>query len=361
MNWNYITKTSPSYWRYQGIVLFISTLFMLFSVWTMSATPEYQSHLKHLTHFGLFILYCYQMVVIFGTFHVVCRGIYKYLKKPYHSKRKATLNVLFNAAIASVIVIVFDLLPPILGITPYNAEQYLASILANSSFTQNLILYWLYNVFIFVVWLALYLFASHSANYKKLLVVLKKQELSLLANKISPEFLFSTMDAIKKMIDVDEEKAAELVTRASELFRYNLLASKNTDALLNQEIDSLKNYLSILDDQNRAPIDIDVNINNSPEALKVPSMSLIFLVSFLLKSARQRDAQLTVNGYQSGEKYRIDIYHRSLGKLFLDTEHFDNVKERLDYLYKSKASLILARKGRSRKLRLELPLNQQCE
>lgn len=354
MNWQFITKTSPGYWRYQGIVLAVATVFMLFSIWSMNHIDHHESVYHLLSVSQRVMIITYQMIFSFAIFHVFCRGFYKYFKRKNPKKLMGFVLLSLNALLATLIAMVFDFLPIWLKLVPYDVSHYLKSIIYADSLQSNLTGYLFSNGLTYFFWLIVYGFAAGSANYKRLIKLNKKQELTLLANRINPEFLFNTMDTIKNTIDQDEEKAADLITRASELFRYNLLSSKKNSASLSEEVESLKNFLVISEMQQQTPEELTLDMKD--EQTQLPGMSLILLVSFILKTARQKSAPLLINGYKFNNSYRIDIYQQSYSKWLLDNEYFDIVNQRIYELYQNNAQLSLTHKGRSRKLRLEIPL-----
>lgn len=360
MNWSYIRNTSPNYWRYQGPIFVLTLLFSYLGIWGMFEEPNaVDMPMVKLSVFGAVALSTFQVTLVFVVFHIVIRGIYKHFKPKLTSKRKVFANLAFASFVSTAIIIFFDLLPIYLGILPYNAEDYLTSFTYQDDFSTALILYYISNWASTLVWAGLYALMAGISNYKQLALLLKKQELQILTNRVNPEFLFDTMQVIKQQIDIDEEKAADLVTKASDLFRYNLLSSKSADAKLKDEIGSLKNYLELLNEQNKAPESHNIVLHDEETAPSIPSMTLIFICSFLQNSARNRHGALQIVGFIKHHKYRIEIAHQSHGKWLLDTEHFDNVKTRLEHLYGKKASIVLIKKGKNRKVIIELPIDWQ--
>ena len=142
-------------------------------------------------------------------------------------------------------------------------------------------------------------------------------------------------------------------------FLTQVAQGKAADAKLNDEVTSLVNYLELLEEQKRAPVSHNIKLHDEAVGPNVPSMSLIFICSFLLNTARQRDGELSIVGFIKHNKYRIEISHQSHGKFFLDTEHYDNVKSRLEHLYASEANMAMVKKGKNRKVILELPIDWQ--
>lgn len=360
MNFSYIRNTSPNYWRYQGPILLISALMSLLGVWSMFYEPEAENMpIVSLGLYGALFLTAYQIVIIFAAFHIIHRGIYKHYKAYTNTKWKLFLVLLISSTLTSAAIIFMDFLPILLSLTPYSLQEYLESIMHVEGLLKAAVAYIIYNIVFTLVWAYCYVLAASISNYKQLALLLKKQKLQILTNRVNPEFLFDTMEAIKLQIDIDEEKAAELVTKASDLFRYNLMSSKAIDAKLCDEITSLTNYLELLEEQKRAPTNHKITLHDDAVSPNMPSMSLIFICSFLLNTARKREGELNIVGFIKHNKYRIEISHQSHGKFFLDTEHYDNVKSRLEHLYASEANMAMVKKGKNRKVILELPIDWQ--
>lgn len=360
MNFSYIRNTSPNYWRYQGPLLVISFLVTCLGIWGMFHEPDAESMpIIQLGLVGALILTTYQIIIIFAAFHIVLRGIYKHYKSYATTKWKLFLLILASSTVTALVIIALDFLPILVSLTPYSLEEYIKSIMHLETLGESVVAYIIYNVVTTVVWAYFYVFAAGISNYKQLALLVKKQKLQILTNRVNPEFLFDTMEVIKQQIDIDEEKAAELVTKASDLFRYNLMSSKAADAKLSDEITSLSNYLELLEEQKRAPVSHSIKLHDGAVGPSVPSMSLIFICSFLLNTARQRDGELSIVGFIKHNKYRLEIAHQSHGKFFLDTEHYDNVKSRLEHMYAQEASMVMVKKGKHRKVIIELPIDWQ--
>ena len=360
MNFSYIRNSSPNYWRYQGPILLVSALVTLLGVWGIFQEPDGQEiPIFQLGWHGALVLSTYQLIMIFAAFHIVLRGIYKHYKTYAKTKWKLFLLLLASSTITSLVIIGLDFSPILLALTPYSIEEYVNSIMHLDNLGESLLAYVIYNIVFNLVWAYCYVLAASISNYKQLALLLKKQKLQILTNRVNPEFLFDTMEAIKHQIDIDEEKAADLVTKASDLFRYNLMSSKTADAKLNDELASLTNYLELLEEQKRAPNSYSLKLHDAEISPNIPSMSLIFICSFLLNTARKRNGELTIASFIKHQKYRIEIAHQSHGKFFLDTEHFDNVKSRLEHQYSNDASIVLVKSGKRRKVVIELPIDWQ--
>jgi hypothetical protein len=141
------------------------------------------------------------------------------------------------------------------------------------------------------------------------------------------------------------------------------MSSKTPEANLIDEVKSLENHLELLEMQQRAPSSSIYKLYDQEQAPAIPSMSLIFICLFLQNTARKPQGRLSISGFVKQQKYRLEISHQSSGKFFLDTEHFDNVKARLEHLYNTNATILLVSRGRRRRVVIELPIEcqPQCE
>lgn len=73
-----------------------------------------------------------------------------------------------------------------------------------------------------------------------------KDELTLLKEQIQPHFLFNTLNNLYGLITQDQnQKAAEITLKLSDLMRYLLESSKTDKVSLKQEIQFLEDYLSL--------------------------------------------------------------------------------------------------------------------
>ena len=148
-------------------------------------------------------------------------------------------------------------------------EQYLLTIIS----------YWV----IFGIWSACYLAITNSRDKKQLKQQLQAQQLKSLMNQLNPHFLFNAMNTIRGMIYEDRDKAADLVTQLSELFRYNLSSGVKAASSLQEELDICRSYLGIeafrLGDRLQINLALDKNTLNA----QLPGMALITLVENAVK------------------------------------------------------------------------------
>ena len=351
MKSTYLTQVGKNYWQYQGIYFLVfaimSTISSLTTLSSIASKPQIMS----------FVLV--SIVSMFLSCHIIARGIYKFAEKRNNGIVKNILWLLLNSLICGSCYFLVDMSylklgPPTFTFT--DMYEAMNSEVSDISFEMKILLTWSGYWTTSGAWLVLYSFISSSRFYKQLKEQSDSQELKLLLNQINPEFLYATMDAIKTSIDKDTELAADIVTQASELFRYNLMSSKTNHADINEELMSLNNYLGLLKEQNRSPETVHISLKNQEDIPNLPAMSMIFMLSHILNNAKNQTHALSIDGYIVNDNYKIEMLHTSVKKYKSDFSYLKNLRLRLQYMYKNQARLDVKKDWQSHKLTLTLPL-----
>jgi len=230
-----------------------------------------------------------------------------YLLRNYQLKNQVTeLKVFFKiilqcALIATlidrVLEFIFDIPMPDMFIYQYGIIFELTS-------------YILINTIFFLFWSLLYLTITSIRDRRKLADQLKDQQLASLMNQINPHFLFNSLNTIRGMIYEDEDKAAELITQLSTLFRYNLSTDTKAYTSLGKELRVCQHYLAIEDIRLGERLRIKMNISSDSENAKIPTMGLLTIVENAIKHgiAHLKDGgTLTLNSKIENNRLIIDI------------------------------------------------------
>jgi two-component system LytT family sensor kinase len=111
-------------------------------------------------------------------------------------------------------------------------------------------------------------------------------QLRMLAYQLNPHFLFNTLNSIRALINEDRQRAREMVTALSGYLRYALLERPLHMALLEEEVASVRRYLSI--EQVRFEERLDARVEVDPAAMRceVPA----FLLNPLVENAVRHGA-----------------------------------------------------------------------
>jgi len=352
MKSTYLTQVGKNYWQYQGIYFLVAAI-----TTTLSSLKAYASLASH----GYIISYVIAASIsMLFCCHVIARGIYKFAEKRNNGIFKNVLWLLFNSIICASVYFLLDLAFYHLSPASFTLNEVFEAIHYESaegiSIPIKIFMAWTGYWTVISAWLIVYSFISSSRFYKALKEQNDSQELKLLLNQINPEFLYATMDAIKTSIDKDTEKAADIVTQASELFRYNLMSSKTNHADINEELVSLNNYLGLLKEQNRSPETIHISLTNQEKIPKLPAMSMIFMLSHILNNAKNQTHALSIEGLIVNDNYKIEMLHTSAKKYKSDLSYLKNLRLRLQHMYQGKAQLNVKKDRQSHKLILILPL-----
>ena len=139
--------------------------------------------------------------------------------------------------------------------------------------------------FILWIWSLLYVVFSMFDITKRgerekweLQTAVKEAELMALKAQINPHFLFNSLNNIRALVIEDPERARDMISKLSELFRYALRVSNTRSVLLKEELAVVKNYLLLeatqLEDRLRYRFDI------APETrqVEIPPMTIQTLV-----------------------------------------------------------------------------------
>jgi len=174
----------------------------------------------------------------------------------------------------------------------------------------ELFFYLFINTIFFLIWSLLYLTITSIRDRRKLADQLKDQQLASLMNQINPHFLFNSLNTIRGMIYEDEDKAADLVTQLSTLFRYNLSTDTKAYTSLGKELEVCQHYLSIEDIRLGERLVINMNISPESKNAKIPTMGLLTIVENAIKHGianLKNGGTLTLNSKIKNNMLIIDV------------------------------------------------------
>ena len=103
-------------------------------------------------------------------------------------------------------------------------------------------------------------------------------QLRALQAQIRPHFLFNTFNALSELIHEDPDAAEALVTDLAHLLRYSLRSSSDGEVPLGDELDAIARYLRIERTRLGDRLQIEVEVDASLHAERVPGLILQPLV-----------------------------------------------------------------------------------
>jgi signal transduction histidine kinase len=121
-------------------------------------------------------------------------------------------------------------------------------------------------------------------------------QLRMLAYQLNPHFLFNTLNSIRALINEDGQRAREMVTALSGYLRYALVERPLHVALLEEEVASVRGYLSIEKVRFEERLDARLDVDPAVLPCEVPAFLLNPLVENAVKhgAAGTADAPLVL-------------------------------------------------------------------
>jgi len=207
-----------------------------------------------------------------------------------------------------------------------------------------------------LLWCLIYFIVHYMENYKKKEIesliweaAVKDYELRTLKSQLNPHFMFNAMNSIRALIEEDPESAKIAITKLSNILRYSLQMERMERVPLEDEIETVKNYLDLerirFEDRLKYKLDID----KSSEKIEIPPMMIQTLIENgikhgVSKQTKGGEIQLKskIQSTPNGSKLKIEIRnsgHFSEEQL-KNSSGFgvSNTKHRLNLLFGEKAN-----------------------
>jgi sensor histidine kinase YesM len=289
-------KSNTAYYICQLSGLFIVLVATLFS---LNFDPQFQTTEFQASANNLVIKTILAYFVVILLTHYLLRS---YQLENQITELKVFSKIILQCAVVSTVT--DQVLEGLFGIPELDVFIY------NYGIIVELLSYLITNTFIFLIWSLLYLTITSIRDRRKLADQLKDQQLASLMNQINPHFLFNSLNTIRGMIYEDEDKAAELITQLSTLFRYNLSTDTKAYTTLGKELSVCQHYLAIEDIRLGDRLRIKMNISADSENAKIPTMGLLTIVENAIKHgiAHLKDGgTLTLNSKIENDRVIIDV------------------------------------------------------
>lgn len=188
-------------------------------------------------------------------------------------------------------------------------------------------------------------------------------ELNYLKAQVNPHFLFNTLNNLYALILEKSDKSAESVLMLADIMKYLLSEGKETRVMLRKEIELLQNYTA-LERLRKPDIEISFTVSGNTEKLFITPLLLLPLVENAFKYGLNT---VSKNGFirigiicgvkemQVRVENNIPPVHNkeALHSLGIGIE---NVKRRLEMLYKGKYALAIRNDNTSFIVDLQLKL-----
>lgn len=196
-----------------------------------------------------------------------------------------------------------------------------------------------------------------------LLRTLKDTEINLLRSKLNPHFLFNSLNSLHALIQIQPEKATDMLLELSDYLRFSLNQDYKKLISLDDEMLNLERYLAIETMRFGAKIDFIRTGEADCKEMKIPALILQPLLENAIKYGLQGDV----------DKVKITFNcHKEQGNLYLELiNNFDDktahrkgsgtglytVRKRLEILFKQYHLFKVEKKSNTFSVRLIVPQN----
>ncbi len=202
-------------------------------------------------------------------------------------------------------------------------------------------------------------------NYQQEKALLKNQsltsELALLRSQINPHFLFNTLNNIDSLVLVNPEKASSSIIKLSEIMRYMLYEANVDSVPLEKEIEYLESFVSLQQLRLKKQDFVRFSVDGDIQGKKIPPMLIIPFVENAFKHGKKnaKSPGIIIDIKISSTTYIFEIVNfiSDQGKEQKDAVGgigLQNIKRRLELLYKDKYELDIDIKDGKYKVLLKL-------
>lgn len=170
-----------------------------------------------------------------------------------------------------------------------------------------------------------------------------KSELSAIKAQLNPHFLYNVFNTINASVPKEMEETREMIAELSDLFRYQLKASREDYVTLEEELEFVKKYLKL--EQKRFEDRLEINFDVHADLLKrkVPPMILQPLVENSVKhgiSPLVKGGRIDIIIKKNHDKLVFEIIDTGVGvankeEIFNLGVGLSNTQKRLQKMYQS--------------------------
>lgn len=174
-----------------------------------------------------------------------------------------------------------------------------------------------------------------------------KSELSAIKAQLNPHFLYNVFNTISASVPAENERTRRMIAELSDLFRYQLKASKVEKVPLQEELEFVHKYLELEKERFEERLNIQFDVDEEIMNEMIPPMLLQPLVENSIKhglSSLIEGGTITLRIKRKEEKLFFEISDTGIGvedkeAVFNKGIGLTNTKLRLEKLYQSTIQL----------------------
>lgn len=225
--------------------------------------------------------------------------------------------------------------------------------------------------FVYLLWLLFYFTFNFFENYRteeiknlQLEAAKNEIELSHLRSQLNPHFMFNAMNSIRALVEENPEQAKTSITKLSSILRNSLVAGKKKQVEFKEELDFVKDYLSLEQVRYEERLRVSYQVEEGIENVLIPPLIIQTLVENGIKhgiSHLPQGGDLVIEARKKGEVLEVKIKNTgSLNKK--STERgigIKNTEKRLELLYGNHAKFDIFESDGMVVSQLQIPLDSE--
>lgn len=171
---------------------------------------------------------------------------------------------------------------------------------------------------------------------------LLEAQLKLVQAQIEPHFLFNTLANIASFVESDTAVAKKMLENLNDYLRTTLVRTRNGETTLEQEVDLLESYLSIVQMRMKDRLRYSIDIPKSLQSVRLPPLLLQPLVENAIRHGlepKPGGGELMIHGDREDDKLMFEVRDTGIGLTdgWRDGVGLSNIHKRLDLLYGQRA------------------------
>lgn len=186
-----------------------------------------------------------------------------------------------------------------------------------------------------------------------------QSQLEYLKYQINPHFFMNTLNNIHALVDIDAEKAKQIIVELSRLMRYVLYESNNRTILLEKEVQFLKHYVELMRIRYPESVHIALSLPEETHKVSVPPLLFISFVENAFKHgvSYQKESYISISLKLEEGKVVFHSLNSCSGRSE-DQHHgigLENIRKRLNLLFGEEFTLVIEEKENTFEVLLRIP------
>lgn len=206
---------------------------------------------------------------------------------------------------------------------------------------------------------------SDSKKQKEIEKDLLTSKIAFLKHQISPHFFLNTLNNIYSLTEINVEDSRKAIHKLSKMMRYMLYDSENNETDLFQEIDFIKSYIELMRLRYSEDVEIIFETQNIKSNIKIPPLLFISFIENAFKHGVSYESKSFIKIYlESTDDY---IVFRCMNSIHIQKNNeldknsgigMDNVKARLNLLFKSDYTLNISENNNIYSVELKIKISK---